>query len=129
MKKLSGSNWCSSPSPDAEDLALHAVNDVRGSSRQKSRPGRPSAAGAAPCGRRHVLHAAGHPNIVEHLVPQRLAHALGNLAAGDAVVNPEAADGLVRLDTVSPFFTMGWEKQVGLKSMPSRAPWRTPPRG
>ena len=76
---------------DGENLALHAVDDVGELfGKDLIQAVLEPQAGPQPVGG-NILIAVGNPDVVEHHVIQLFADALGNPAAGDAVVNPEFA--------------------------------------
>ena len=66
----------------------------------------------------HVLVAVGNPDVGDAGRAQGPADRLADLAAGDAVLDPEAADAGSRWASVKPSAALGWAKKVGLKSMP-----------
>ena len=100
---------------DAEDLLLHGVDDVRRVEgvdlveRVAQTLAHTKAVG------RVVLQAVGDPEVVEHHVVKLLADALGDLAAGDAMANPEVAHVLVRRGDGQALLDHGMAEQRGVE--------------
>ena len=78
----------------------------------------------------HVLEPVGDPHVVEHLIAQLFPDALAMRRQAMQWSIQKRRTVSSGEDRVSPSGTMGWEKQVGLKSMPTPcSSWRRPPRG
>ena len=100
---------------DAEDLLLHGVDHVRRFEGVDlvERIAQALAHAEAIC--RVVLQAIGDPEVVEHHVVKLLADALGDLAACDAVADPEVAHVLIRRGHRQALLDHGMAEQRGVE--------------